>query len=131
MRFLIDTDVCSYAMRGHPRVQRHFDSHRMDELAISVITEAELRFGATKSRRAGLLEGLESWLLRFEILELTSSAAEAYAGVRTYLELAGTPIGDLDTLLAAHALARNLVLVTNNMREFRRVPGLRVENWAA
>ena len=128
---MLDTDTCAYAMKGHTRVTSGLASHRFGELAISVITEAELIFGALKSAQRHKLDVVKLWLLRVQVLELGSLEAEVYASVRLHLERAGQPIGPLDTLIAAHALAQNLVLVTNNEREFRRVPGLRVENWAA
>ena len=95
------------------------------------VTEAELRFGAVKSGRPHDTATLAAWLQRVQVLDLTSVEAEVYAAVRAILERAGQPIGPLDTMIAAHALAQDLILVTNNEREFRRVPGLRVENWAA
>jgi tRNA(fMet)-specific endonuclease VapC len=128
---MLDTDTCAYAIKAHPRVRQHLDSHRLGELAISVVTEAELRFGAVKSGRASDWTLVAGLLERIQILDFTSHEAEFYARVRAELELAGRPIGPQDTFIAAHALAQNLVLVTNNVREFRRVPGLKVENWAA
>jgi tRNA(fMet)-specific endonuclease VapC len=128
---MLDTDTCSYALRGHPGVKVHLMSHRLAELTISVVTEAELRFGAVKSGRHRHLDAVERWLQCLQILELASTEAEAYAGLRNELERSGQVIGDLDMLIAAHALANDLVLVTNNEREFRRVPGLKVENWAS
>ncbi|MDB4954751.1 MAG: twitching motility protein PilT [Myxococcales bacterium] len=130
MRFLLDTDTCLYAIRKHTRVLDRIASHRRPDVAISVITECELRFGAAKSGApTRMFRTLEAFLLPLEILEFTSADAVAYAEVRATLERAGTPMGPLDTLIAAHARAQSLVLVTNNEREFRRVAGLRVENW--
>ena len=101
------------------------------DIAISVITEAELRTGAAKSSSpARTLERVENFLRPLAILEFTSADAIVYADVRAKLEAAGTPIGPLDTLIASQAVARELTLVSNNEREFRRVLRLRVENWA-
>ena len=129
MRFLLDTDICSYAIRADPVVQAHVQSHRPSEVAISVITEAELRFGAAHNGRR--IAAVDRWLSKIQILDLRSDEAFVYAQLRSRLERAGTPIGTHDTWIAAHALTMQLVLVTNNEREFRRVPGLSVENWAA
>jgi tRNA(fMet)-specific endonuclease VapC len=131
MRFLIDTNICVHAMHRKPGVIRAILSHRRPDMAISVVTEAELMFGTSKSATpAKARKKLDAFLAAFEILDFTSSEAEVYGALRTKLERAGTPIGPLDMLIAAHAKALDLVLVTANEREFRRVPGLRVENWA-
>jgi len=131
VRYLLDTDTCIYALKQQANVLTAILSHRRSELAISVITEAELRFGAAKSGAPRkTLRAVEAFLLPFELLEVTSADAEAYGEVCAKLERTGTPIGALDTILAAQAVAQKLVLVTNNEREFRRVDGLRMENWA-
>lgn len=129
---MLDTNVCIHALKQHPAVLRRLLSERPVDIALSVITEAELRTGAAKSAapaKTGRL--LESFLGPLTILDFTSADARAYADIRARLERAGTPIGPLDTLIAAQAVARSLTLVTNNDREFRRVSGLRRENWAA
>ena len=132
MRFLLDTNICIYALKQHHAVLRRLLSESRSDIAISVITEAELRTGAAKSEApTKTLRLLENFLQPLGIVELTSGDAIAYAGVRAKLERAGTPIGPLDTLIAAQAVARRLVLVSNNEREFGRVAGLRVENWTA
>jgi tRNA(fMet)-specific endonuclease VapC len=131
MSFLLDTDTCIYCLKQNEAVLRHLLSKRRSEVAVSVITEAELRTGAAKSNAAAkTLRLVENFLRPISILELVSSDAIAYAALRAKLERAGTPIGPLDMLIAAQAVARNLVLVSNNQREFRRVPGLSIENWA-
>jgi tRNA(fMet)-specific endonuclease VapC len=130
MKFLLDTDICIYALKQHEVVLRRLLSRSRSDVAISVITEAELRTGAAKSDApTKTLRLLENFLRPLEILEFTSGDAVAYAGVRAKLERSGTPIGPLDTLIAAQAVARKLVLVSNNKRELGRVAGLRVENW--
>jgi tRNA(fMet)-specific endonuclease VapC len=132
MKFLLDTNICVYALKQNPRVLDRLLAYNRSDVAVSVITEAELRTGAAKSTSAmKTLHRVENFLRPLEIVDFVSDDAAAYAGVRAKLERAGTPIGPLDTLIAAQALARKLVLVTNNEREFRRVTGLRVENWAA
>jgi len=131
VRFLLDTDICIYAMDARPEVLRRLDVVARQDIGISVITEAELRAGAAKSNaplRAS--EQVDLLLSPFQILEFSSPDAAAFAQIRSKLERAGTPIGPLDTLIAAHAVARHLTLVTNNEREFQRVPGLKIENWS-
>lgn len=131
MTFLLDTDTCIYALKQDARVLEQLLSKNRDEIVVSVITEAELRTGAAKSTSpVRTLRLLENFLRPIAVLEFTSDDAIAYAQVRAKLERAGTPIGPLDTLIAAQAIARKLTLVTNNAREFSRVSGLRVENWA-
>jgi tRNA(fMet)-specific endonuclease VapC len=132
VKFLLDTDICIYALKQDPVVLRNLLSHQRADVAISVLTEAELRTGAAKSHAAAkTLRLVESFLQPIDVLPFTSEDAAAYASVRAKLERAGTPIGPLDPLIAAQAVARKLILVSNNGREFGRVSGLRVENWAA
>jgi tRNA(fMet)-specific endonuclease VapC len=128
---LLDTNICIYALKQHPGVLARLLAAARPEVALSVITEAELRAGAAKSASpVRTLRLLENFLAPLSVLDFSSADAVAYSHVRAKLERAGTPIGPLDTFIAAHALARELTLVTNNEREFRRVAGLRVENWA-
>lgn len=131
MAFLLDTDTCIYALKQDPNVLEQLLSKSRDEILVSVITEAELRTGAAKSASPiRTLRLLENFLRPLTIAEFTSEDAVAYANIRAKLERAGTPIGPLDTLIASQAVARKLTLVSNNEREFRRVPGLTVQNWA-
>jgi tRNA(fMet)-specific endonuclease VapC len=131
MSFLLDTSTCIDALKQRPGVLTRLLSHARVDIALSVVTEAELRAGAAKSASpTRTLRLLESFLGPMTVLEFSSSDAVAYAHVRAKLERTGTPIGPLDTLIAAHAVARGLTLVTNNEREFKRVAGLKLENWA-
>jgi tRNA(fMet)-specific endonuclease VapC len=131
MPFLLDTDTCIYALKQKASVLDQLLSKSRDEIVVSVITEAELRTGAAKSSSpVRTLRLIENFLRPLTILEFTSEDAIAYAHVRARLERAGTPIGPLDTLIASQAIARKLTLVSNNEREFRRVSGLQIENWA-
>jgi tRNA(fMet)-specific endonuclease VapC len=131
MTFMLDTNTCIYALRRHTGVLDRLLAESRADVVLSVVTEAELRAGAAKSASpTRTLRSLESFLDPFTILEFASADAIAYAQVRAKLERAGTPIGTIDTLIAGHAVARELTLVTSNEREFRRVAGLRVENWA-
>jgi tRNA(fMet)-specific endonuclease VapC len=130
MKFLLDTDICIYALKQHRVVLDHLLSQSRSDVAISAISEAELRTGAAKSEApTKTLRLVENFLRPLQVVDFTSADAISYAGVRAKLERSGTPIGPLDTLIAAQAVARKLVLVSNNERELRRVTGLRIENW--
>ena len=132
MKFLLDTDTCIYAIKQDASVLRRLLSESRADIAVSVITEGELRTGAAKSSKADKTRRrVENFLRPLGILEFTSEDAASYAQIRSRLERAGTPIGPLDTLIAAQAVLRKLTLVTNNQREFSRIPGVRVENWSA
>ncbi len=132
MKFLLDTDTCIYALKQHPVVLNHLVAQSREDIALSVITEAELRTGAAKSAApAKALRLVENFLRPLSILEFTSDDATAYAQVWAKLERAGTPIGPLDTLIAAQAVARKLVLVSNKEREFGRIAVLHVQNWTS
>ena len=132
MRFLLDTNICIYALKQNQVVLTRLLAERPIDVCLSVITEAELRTGAAKSASsAKTTRLLEHFLRPLVVLEFNSEDAIAYATVRARLEHAGTPIGPLDTLIAAQAVARKLTLVSNNEREFKRIAGLRLENWAA
>lgn len=133
MRLLLDTNICIYALKNKPpEVLDRFRSHPPHELGISVITELELRQGAHKSQHPEIAHGkLDRFLGPMPILPLDSAAAAEGARLRAYLERQGTPIGDLDSLIAATALAHGRILVSNNLREFSRVPGLRTDNWVS
>jgi tRNA(fMet)-specific endonuclease VapC len=131
VKLLLDTDICIYAMKQNAKVLDRLLSRNRADVAVSVITEAELRTGAAKSASPVKTAHLvENFLLALAVVDFTSSDATTYAHLRAKLERAGTPIGPLDTLIAAQAVSRKLVLVTNNEREFGRVPGLRLENWS-
>ena len=131
MRYMLDTNICIYVINERPvQVLERFLEHETEGLGVSTVTVAELRFGVRKSgsrRNAALLD---RFLAPLEVADFDSRAAAAYAEVRHALERKGTPIGPLDTQLAGHALGLGATLVTNNLREFDRVPKLRVANWA-
>jgi tRNA(fMet)-specific endonuclease VapC len=131
MKFLLDTDTCIYALKQNERVLRRLFSAAREDIAVSVITEAELRTAAAKSSHpTKTVHLVENFLRPLTLLEFTSVDAIAYATVRSKLDREGTPIGPLDTLIASQAVARKLTLVSNNEREFSRVAGLNVENWS-
>lgn len=131
MRRTLDTNICSYVLRSHPQamMQRFADlSH--EQLWLSAIVAAELRFGAAKRGSPRFASTVESWLAGFEVRPWPLAATQHYAQTRAALERAGQPIGGMDLMIAAHVMAEDSVLVTNNAREFLRVPGLAIEEWA-
>lgn len=133
VRYLLDTNICIYiAKHNPPNVRARFAAHAADALAMSVITFGELQHGAEKSQaRARSLETLQQLVTLIQVMPLTERAGQHYGAIRGALERAGQTIGNNDLWIAAHARAEGWVLVTNNEREFRRVEGLAVENWAA
>ena len=131
MRFLLDTNILSELLRN-PRGQAATRiREEQDAVCTSLIVLAEIRFGLAKHPSARLLDSLEKVLESLPVEAWDHPAELRYGDLRLALEQAGTPIGPNDMLIAAHALALDATLVTANEREFRRVPGLRVENWAA
>lgn len=131
MKFLLDTDTFSELARGRrPQLAARFARHPLAQLAVSPITVGEIRFGlATALLPASLVARTEALLQDIICLTMGATVSLHYAALRAHLRRAGTPIGPNDTWIAAHALAEDLTLVTGNEREFKRVPGLKVENW--
>lgn len=132
MIYMLDTNICIYVMKEKPeRVLSRFKAEIDNGVCISSITLAELEYGMKHSSNP--LKN-EQALLRFlaplSILPFGPAAASEYGEIRSHLQSRGTPIGPLDMLIAGHARAENLILVTNNVREFERVPNLSLENWA-
>jgi tRNA(fMet)-specific endonuclease VapC len=126
---MLDTDISSYIIKRRPEsLVNRFETHA-EQLCVSVITAAELRFGAEKAKRPQLTELVEAFLDRLAILDWTNSATHHYARLRWALEQAGTPIGNMDLLIASHAISERSMLVTNNLKHFSRVPGLNLEEW--
>jgi tRNA(fMet)-specific endonuclease VapC len=132
MKLILDTNVCIAIMNRDERVRPHLEQHAPSALRMSALTLAELRFGVAKStqpRRAAT--NLNALLSKVGVVPFDDAATVRYGEIRASLERRGSPIGPLDTLIAAHALALRWTLATNNVREFRRVPGLIVEDWLA
>ncbi len=131
MKYLLDTNICIFVIRQKPLVVvEKFKQFVADELAVSSVTLAELRYGADKSSHIGKNHAaLDLFLAPLAIVDFDSQAAEHYGAVRADLERRGLPIGPLDTMIAAHALRLGLPLVTNNTSEFARVSGLLLEDW--
>jgi tRNA(fMet)-specific endonuclease VapC len=131
LRYMLDTDTCSYLMkRSSPALLRRLRQVPIDDVCMSVITKAELLHGVEVSPRRAENEAALTLLLRHVgVLDFPDDAASQYARIRAELKARGELIGANDLLIAAHARSSGLVLVTNNTREFRRVPGLKTENW--
>src|SRR5271157_4547163 len=129
-RYLLDTNTASYIIKGNiPRVRQRLVKIPMAQVAISAVTEAELRFGLARRPEAARLKiAVEEFLLRVEVLPWDSEAAQYYAHARAALEREGTTMGNLDLMIAAHALAVEAVLVTND-RAFGRIKQLKIEDW--
>jgi len=132
-RFMLDTDMCSYIMkRSSPAVLKRLQAVAVTDVCMSMITKAELLYGVEVSpRRAQDAAALAAFLPYVEALDFTDDAALHYAEIRADLKTRGALIGANDLVIAAHARALGLVLVTNNVAEFRRVAGLNLENWTA
>jgi tRNA(fMet)-specific endonuclease VapC len=127
---MLDTNICIYVIKSYPPKLREKFNRLAEQLCISTVTLAELHYGAEKSlRRLENLQAIEHFTARLDVLEFSSKAAAHYGQIHTELERAGKPVGAHDMLIAAHARAEGLIVVTNNTREFARMPGLRVENW--
>ena len=131
MKFMLDTNICIYIIKRRPEtVLGRFASHPVGDIGISVITLAELEYGASKSTvPARNREALEQFVSPLEVAAFDRPATLTYGRMRALFEKKGRPIGSMDMLIAAHALSLGARLVTNNVEEFQRVPGLRVENW--
>ena len=131
MEFLLDTNICIYIIKNRPiSVRKKFESLDPGQIGISSITLAELKYGVEKSGNPQKNQNaIELFLHPLSIYSFDARATEKYGKIRAFLEKNGTPIGPLDTLIAAHAMSLNQVLVTNNIKEFSRVPQLKLENW--
>ncbi len=131
MKFLLDTNICIYLIKKKPgQLLQKFKAQAVGEIGISSITAAELWFGVQKSHYPDKNQrALAQFLIPLAVVNFDRQAAMTYGRIRAWLEGQGTPIGSMDTLIAAQALSMQVTLVTNNMREFSRVPELKLENW--
>lgn len=131
MKYLLDTNICIYIIKKKPsQVFEKLGTLQINDIGISVITLAELEYGISKSTFPEKNKiALIKFLAPLEILPFTEKAAEIYGKIRSYLEKTGSIIGTLDLFIGAHAKSENLVLVTNNVTEFSRIPNLKIENW--
>jgi tRNA(fMet)-specific endonuclease VapC len=127
---LLDTNICIYVINAKPpMVLQRFREYRMGEIGICSVVAAELAYGVAKSGSTRNRQALEMFLAPLMILPFDEDAIWAYGELRAELERKGTPIGSLDTMIAAHALSLRCTLVTNNTREFAKVAGLTLDNW--
>jgi len=127
---LLDANICIYIINAKPAdVLERFRHYRMGDVGLCSIVAAELAFGVAKSGSLRNRQALEMFLAPLTILPFDQQASWVYGDLRADMQKRGTPIGSLDTLIAAHALSQQATLVTNNTREFAMVPGLRLENW--
>ncbi len=131
MKLMLDTNVCIYLIKERPAsVLERFASHPVGDIGVSVITVAELEYGVSKSNRpARNREALDQFISPLEVASFDRPATTAFGKLRTALEKKGQQIGSMDLLIAAHALSLSVRLITHNIREFGRVPGLRIEDW--
>jgi tRNA(fMet)-specific endonuclease VapC len=131
MKLMLDTNICIAIIRRRPKdILQKFSSYQVGDICISSITLAELRYGVSKSLYQEQNQvALDEFILPLEVVAFDHTAALFYGGLRSALEKQGTPIGPLDTMIGAHALSLNLTLVTNNTKEFNRIPRLKVIDW--
>jgi tRNA(fMet)-specific endonuclease VapC len=130
MKYLLDTNICIYAINQRsPTIVQQMQRAGRENLATSALVAAELAFGVANGIRADSKLHLQTFLSGLHVLAWRESAVWHYARQRKLLKTAGTPIGVMDLLIASQALDENITLVTNNMREFERIEGLRLENW--
>ena len=131
-KYLIDTNICIYIMNKRPiGIIHKFKQFDVGEIGVSTITVSELQYGVVKGKNRRLnKQRVEEFLSPLAIIPYDEIAANTYGDIRHKLEKCGEPIGPLDLLIAAHALSRNLTLITNNEKEFKRVKNLKVKNWA-
>lgn len=129
--YLLDTNTVSFALRGRaPRVVRKLSTLKRERVGISVVTAMELRFGLARNPAASVKVAVETLLQTIPVVPLMPTVASSYGAIRAELGRLGTPIGALDTIIAAHAVDLAAILVTNNLGEFGRVPGLDCEDWS-
>jgi tRNA(fMet)-specific endonuclease VapC len=129
VRYLLDTDSVSFALRGQGDVGARLQALRPSDLCISAITLAELRYGADRKGSRKLHGLIDTFAATVEVASFDEAAAAEFGRIGSTLAERGTPIGEFDVLIAAHAVALRCTLVTNNLRHFSKVPGLSLENW--
>jgi tRNA(fMet)-specific endonuclease VapC len=131
MRYMLDTNICSYILKNRPlEVKHRFEQAAPETVCVSVIVVSELYYGAARHPNGMVIRReIDDFINRLEIVPWDLQAADQYGALRATLERAGTPLGAMDMLIAAHAKSREMILVTNNRREFDRVQGLSTENW--
>ncbi|MGC4089960.1 MAG: PIN domain-containing protein [Polyangiaceae bacterium] len=128
-RFMLDTDTVSFVLRGQGEAAAQLTAHAPSEVCLSSISLSELRFGADKRRSKRLHRLIDTFTDTIEVVPFDAAAAAIFGRVCSALQSKGTPIGTLDTLIAAHAISLDLALVTNNTKHFKQVRGLKTLNW--
>ena len=133
MKLLLDTNICIYIIKQQPdSVLKRFVEYQIGDIGISSITLSELRYGVAKStHKEKNAKALDEFIIPLELISYDESAAHVYGDIRAALEKAGTPLGSMDMLIAAHAVSLGVPLVTHNTREFLRVPSLTIIDWTA
>ena len=133
MKLMLDTNICIYIIKQQPvAVLKRFIEYQVGDIGISSITLSELRYGVAKStHQEKNTEALDEFITPLEVVSFDEEAAHVYGDIRANLEKAGTPIGSMDMLIAAHAVSLGIPLVTNNTREFIRIPALNIIDWLA
>ena len=131
MRYMLDTNMCSYILKNHPTaVKQKFDEVGAGTICISAIVLAELYYGAARHPKGVVIRReIDNFVSRLNVIPWDENAADHYGSIRASLEKAGTPVGAMEMLIAAHAKSCAATLVTNNLREFERIKGLAVVNW--
>ncbi len=130
LQYMLDTNICIYIIKNYPGSLRERFNQFAEQVCVSSITLAELYYGAEKSARVlQNIQEVEEFISRLDVLAFSPKAAKHYGQIRADLERAGTPVGPHDLLIGGHARAEGLTVVTNNLREFARMPGVRSENW--
>ncbi len=133
MKLMLDTNICIYIIKQQPaKVLKRFLKYQAGDIGISSITLSELRYGVAKSLHMEKnTKALDEFIIPLEVLPYDEEAAQIYGMIRANLEKSGTPIGSMDMLIAAHAISIDATLVTNNTREFIRIPELTIVDWAS
>ncbi len=133
IRYMLDTDICSYVIRERPlEVFEKFKKVEVNQLCISTVTYAELIYGVEHSSSRKINRPIiDDFVRHLDIIAWDEEAAEHYGKIRAFLRVKGNIIGSMDMMIAAHVRSRNMILVTNNDKHFKRVPKLRIENWVA
>jgi tRNA(fMet)-specific endonuclease VapC len=128
--YMLDTDTCSYTIRKKPAsVVQAFWKHKDDEICISSVTYAELMYGAMRSGSTKIFASIERFVTYVHIVNFDDAAGKEYARIRCSLKAAGTPAAIADLMIAACARTKKAVLVTNNVKHFRKIPDMKIENW--
>ena len=130
-RYMLDTDMCSYIIKERPEsVRQRFQKLAMEQLCVSVVTYAELIYGVERSSSKRVNRPIiEDFVRHLDVMDWDTGVADQYGVIRTELEVAGTPIGAMDMMIAAHAKSIKAVLVTNNQKHFTKIKGLKIDNW--